>query len=283
MPLIRDKRYTSVRVWCNAVLTGYTFRDKCTIFVNRALHLSYPLGRFFNTFFKIHIFSPNWIIKKFYCRNKFGIFLCPGGSTELEFTKFWEPSVTKLIQSLKKGTFVDVGGNVGLYTVMASKLLGKNGRVISIEPDPDIFKVLEQNVKNNSCQNVELKNIAAWNKQEKLKLYKPKFGVDTVGNSLVQNSHDYYFEVNAMSLDDVLDDPDIVLIKVDVEGAEPQVWKGLHKTLSCNDSIHLVFEALEDEELKKSTDILDQYNFKYEKLFDGNYHAYKNNKTLNPV
>jgi len=66
LKLIRD-RYTSVGVWCRAVTTGYTFKDKLAIFFNRILHLTYPLVRSVYVITGRQIFSPKHVIKQFKC------------------------------------------------------------------------------------------------------------------------------------------------------------------------------------------------------------------------
>jgi len=64
---------------------------------------------------------------------------------------------------LKRGSvFVDVGANVGYYTLMASKLVGPQGRVYSIEPIPSTVAILKSNVKINNCSNIKVCNAAAW-------------------------------------------------------------------------------------------------------------------------
>jgi len=57
-------------------------------------------------------------------------------------------------------TVLDVGGNIGLYTVLLSRLVGPAGRVISFEPDPALFALLRENCALNGCTNVEAHNLA---------------------------------------------------------------------------------------------------------------------------
>ena len=63
----------------------------------------------------------------------------------------FEPLQTKIfIKSIKKGnTVFDIGANNGYYTVLASKLVGKNGKVYAFEPDPQSLKLLYKNLKLN--------------------------------------------------------------------------------------------------------------------------------------
>ena len=87
--------------------------------------------------------------------------------------RIWEPSITSVVQkTLKEGdVFVDAGANIGYYTLLASKLVGDTGRVISIEALPEIFKRLESNVVSNCAKNVRLVNIAVANEIGELPVY----------------------------------------------------------------------------------------------------------------
>ena len=75
----------------------------------------------------------------------------------------WEPRETALISELLKpgDTFVDVGANIGYFTLLASRLVGATGKVIGIEANPRTFKLLEANVALNHCANVDLRHVAA--------------------------------------------------------------------------------------------------------------------------
>ena len=70
----------------------------------------------------------------------------------------WEP-----ISELKPKpgeTFVDVGSNVGYYTLKLAKTIGRKGKIISIEPDPDSFEILRKNCELNNLETIELHNLA---------------------------------------------------------------------------------------------------------------------------
>ncbi|MCL4314798.1 MAG: FkbM family methyltransferase, partial [Candidatus Thermoplasmatota archaeon] len=65
---------------------------------------------------------------------------------------------------------VDVGAGIGEFSVLASSIVGKEGKVIAIEPSPEDFKTLQYNIKENKCSNVIPINSAVSNKKEKLSL-----------------------------------------------------------------------------------------------------------------
>lgn len=73
--------------------------------------------------------------------------------------------------------FLDVGANIGFYSLVASKCVGANGRVLAIEADPYSHKRLSSNVRLNAMENVVALNIGVSDRQETLRL-----GVNAEGN-----------------------------------------------------------------------------------------------------
>ena len=85
----------------------------------------------------------------------------------------WEPNLTRYLRErLKPGdTFVDVGANIGYFSLRVSHCVGPSGSVVSIEASPRIFAALQANLKRNQTQNVRAINIAVSNEAGTLKLY----------------------------------------------------------------------------------------------------------------
>ncbi|MEM3783863.1 MAG: FkbM family methyltransferase [Candidatus Bathyarchaeia archaeon] len=138
-----------------------------------------------------------------------------------------------IMQNLERSdVFVDVGANVGYYTLLASKLVGSEGVVISIEPVPNTFKMLQKNVLINGANNVIVIPKAAWNSHAELKICTPTkwYGLTSVFR---KDANDEISVVDGVPLDDILGVyPKIKLIKIDVEGAEYQVLEGARKSLT---------------------------------------------------
>lgn len=73
-------------------------------------------------------------------------------------------------------TVLDTGGNIGYFTLLASKLVGKHGKVYVFEPDPTNFKYLRKNIEINKIENIILINKCVSNEERILTLYHhPKF------------------------------------------------------------------------------------------------------------
>ncbi len=73
--------------------------------------------------------------------------------------------------NLKEGVFIDVGANIGKYTIKIGNQLKNKGRVISFEPEEENFEMLERNVKLNNLKNVSLIKKALSYEKGKLKLF----------------------------------------------------------------------------------------------------------------
>jgi FkbM family methyltransferase len=85
----------------------------------------------------------------------------------------WEPNITHVISGiLQEGdVFVDVGANIGYHSLLGSKLVGSTGSVVAIEPVPDTFAMLLDNLRLNSCSNVRAVNVAVSDCPHKMPLY----------------------------------------------------------------------------------------------------------------
>ncbi len=91
----------------------------------------------------------------------------------LSYFGIWEPNLTAFIgERLKPGdVFVDVGANIGYFTLFASSLVGDEGGVVAVEVLPSVFDVLERNVRENDARNVRVLNVGAWDKEDQLQVF----------------------------------------------------------------------------------------------------------------
>lgn len=157
----------------------------------------------------------------------------------------WEPMETSVLcGSLKEGdTLIDVGANIGYYTILAAKRVGPRGRVIAFEPEPNNFAILKRNVEANGFTNVILEQKALSNKPGTLRLYLEE--ENKGGHKVFQfGSARPFVEVEAVRLDDYLKEYKgrIDLIKIDTEGAEGAILEGMQKTLRRHHGVTLLVE-----------------------------------------
>lgn len=134
-------------------------------------------------------------------------------------------------QTLKRGdVFIDIGANVGLFSVVASECVGEKGKVISYEPTPNIFNRLKENANLNDYQNIICHNLALSNEVGELRLNISNNGFDAWNSFaenqiILQNS----ISVPVSTLDQELKDLElnrISMVKIDVEGWEKFVLHG---------------------------------------------------------
>ncbi len=170
-----------------------------------------------------------------------------------------EPQTTELIKSLvKKGDVVlDLGANIGYFTLLAAKLVGEKGRVFSFEPEPTNFKYLTKNIQlNNYTQVKAMQNAVSQKSGEKIKLFICEYesghhtinqpnGIKDYGGGKhiaeIVNS----IEIETVSIDDlyknVIKTP-VNFIKMDVEGAEMLALLGMEQTIKESKSLKMVIE-----------------------------------------
>lgn len=149
------------------------------------------------------------------------------------FAGCYEQYERKFIEKfLKEGmTVLDIGAHHGFYTLIASKKVGKSGKVIAFEPSPRELSRLQLHVKINSCNNVKVEPYALSNSEEEVDFYIVE-GRDTGCNCLCPpkvSETTKRITVHTTTLDNYLVKEKlekIDFIKVDVEGAELSIFKG---------------------------------------------------------
>lgn len=153
----------------------------------------------------------------------------------------YEPALTKFIKFfLKPGmTFVDVGACLGYYSLLASEIVGKLGKVIAFEPDYDNFMYLGRNVARNKSKNIFSHNKAASNKKGKMTFHiSDHIGCHSLLHSKL-SGHIHHEEVPTVRIDQYIDHIDV--IKIDVEGWEYYVLKGVESLLADPNNNMIIF------------------------------------------
>ncbi|MBI3898087.1 MAG: FkbM family methyltransferase [Gammaproteobacteria bacterium] len=161
----------------------------------------------------------------------------------------WEPNLTSwFIDRLKRDdVFIDVGANIGYYSLLASTVIGDRGRVVAIEASPSIFEQLRANISLNSASNIRALHCAAAAVSGTLRLFRaPAFNL---GASSTYDDIGFEDEgvVDARPLHELLTPDDIArarVIKIDVEGAEIGVVKGMLPLLpAARPELEIVIEV----------------------------------------
>lgn len=170
-------------------------------------------------------------------QNKFWVDPVSHFGFELISTKEYEPVLTEFIRQVlgPEDVFVDVGANEGYFSILASKLV-KTGKVLAFEPQNRLVSVLKKNIQLNFTENVILCPIALSDCQGEATLHL-SLSVNTGSSSFYKSwrNPSKKQKVETDSLDSYLKKLDVNqvrLIKVDCEGGENKVVKGLVESLS---------------------------------------------------
>lgn len=154
----------------------------------------------------------------------------------------YEPGTSRLITaSLKQGsTFVDVGANSGYYSLLAARCVGPGGRVYAFEPYPIAFARLVENIQLNGLGPlVRAECAAVADYSGTSAFYVSDF--DDTRNSLVSGIG-REIRVRVTRLDDAIKGVGIEMVKIDAEGSELSVIRGMKTVLSMNPNLSLVLE-----------------------------------------
>jgi len=169
--------------------------------------------------------------------NQYKLEVIPGDlgiSSELIMFKTHEPLTTKLLsKELKKGmTCLDVGGNIGYYTLLESNIVGNDGKVIAIEPSPPNFKHLKKNLSIQDAKNVDAYNFAAGDVDGEVNflVYRESNGSFTIPDGETTDLPGELIKVPAKRMDTFLNELNIEhvdFVRMDVEGYEHHIIEGM--------------------------------------------------------
>src|SRR5215211_213311 len=283
---------------------GMTIFDKCILFFLKIIYLGLRI--------LLRLALGKKRRDRFYVKRglDFGVFwyktfkfLRPGNSTLLKFKvpkydyEFYcrinkddfkimtihEDDIIKRFTPKEGDIVIDIGAHIGLYTIISSKRVGANGKVVAIEAHPGNFEMLNSNIKLNQLTNVIPLNYAVHSKETKVKLYLPSGESGfTKYNTIMPNwinAQEKFVEVNANTLDYLLQlneirQEEVNWIKIDVEGAEFEVLKGATNVLSKSKDIAILMElhGPPDVYRPKVEEFVNLYNFKieFEKSYEEN-------------
>ncbi len=157
----------------------------------------------------------------------------PSLSPVLAILGIYEPEVTKAFErSLEEGDIVvDVGANIGWFTLLSSHLVGPLGQVFAFEPETSSFEILSKSVEMNKLPNARVFKQAIWNSEgiAWLNLW------GTTQHTMKSHDQGNRIQVETTTIDMFVKRNSIStikLLKLDVEGAEPEAIDGAKEAIT---------------------------------------------------
>jgi FkbM family methyltransferase len=142
----------------------------------------------------------------------------------------WDKIAPFLAQATRRGTIADVGANIGNHALAFARHFE---RVIAFEPNPQIWPAIERNIALNPWANIDLRKVGLSDEAAELPIYvNDNHGLSTLLAGELDNAN----QVSARIVvgDDELADVKIDALKIDVQGFEPNVLRGLRRTIAAS-------------------------------------------------
>lgn len=174
-----------------------------------------------------------------------------------------EPHLQNIINKYvtRGGSALEVGANIGFFTIFLSKHVGPTGKVYAFEPIPSTYNVLNNNILLNSLDNVQTYNLAAFSESGQIVFRVPKGNHSMASMHWHKNCEDVdEYTVNTVNLDSMFYDKKIDFVKIDVEGAEGDVVAGMEKIISANRPI--IFVECSEIGRQRFWEVMKKYGYK---------------------
>ena len=173
-----------------------------------------------------------------------------GVASRLSVGGVYEPMTTRIMKEIIKPGMdvIDIGANIGYFTLLMAKLTGNHGKVYAFEPEDNNFTSLVSNIGLNGFKNIVPYRFALSDESGEAKLYISEY--ESGEHSMVsQDDKSYSIDIKTFKLDYAIKGK-IDLIKCDTEGNEMKVLLGAYETLKIHHPV-LILEIWPDG-LKKS-------------------------------
>lgn len=165
----------------------------------------------------------------------------------LSLDGFWETWMTLAVARILQPGWhcIDVGANHGYYTLLMADAIGTTGRILALEPNPQLATLLQQTIDVNgfAAFTTVLAKAAIDQPGEPIKLVIPKGRGMNASVTRYASETDEAVEVETTSIDTLTQDwQKLDFIKIDAEGAEESIWQGLRQTIQRHSQITIVLE-----------------------------------------
>lgn len=149
--------------------------------------------------------------------------------------------VAEIRKTVKEGNVViDIGANIGYFTVLLANLVGPRGKVYAFEPDPRNFRLLQHTIERNGWTHVVAEQKAVSNEAGELLLYQTQ---SWASNTLTPGAHVSTVKVQVITLDNFLSDEHYIsFVKMDMDGSEPLAIQGMAQLTQRSPGLQVLAE-----------------------------------------
>ena len=175
------------------------------------------------------------------------------------YREIFEQQIYKFKASIKNPLIIDGGANIGL-SLIYFKQLYPDSKVIAFEPDPNVFRILQENTEKFQLTDVTLLNKALWSSETILEFMAE--GADG-GRVVETDQSNYKHQVPAIRLREYLNQP-VHFLKLDIEGAETEVLKDCQDLLGNVENLFVEYHSFVNQKqtLNILIDILSDAGFR---------------------
>lgn len=160
----------------------------------------------------------------------------------------FEPKITWVCSRIVRpgDTVVDIGANIGIISLLLAALVGRNGRVYSFEPLPQMVSLLSRSIERNGIENLHLQAVALGSVDGELEISVPRRNYGAASFVTAREWDDSFrITVPVRTLSHALTGKPldhVRLVKIDVEGFEPEVFEGAAELFETKPPDAIVFE-----------------------------------------
>ena len=186
----------------------------------------------FLTHNKFKVFQKqNFLQFNFRDGNQLKCIVTQGSGTIIEEARIISKGYLKYYKIKNRDIIIDCGAHIGMFSLFASKKVGSSGKIIALEPDPENYKQLLENIKINKIKNIIPIKKGVWKNEGELN-FEGSLGAGSIISEKKSNQ-----KISVSTIDKITEDlklKKVDFVKMDIEGAEIEAVGGAEKTLKKN-------------------------------------------------
>jgi FkbM family methyltransferase len=188
------------------------------------------------------------------------VFFSDSASFLFMYDEIFEKGIYDFVSNIKRPYIIDCGANIGLSIIYFKKIYPLS-TILGFEPDPGIYNILKENIKNFGFQDIVLEDKGVWNQEITMSFFSD--GADG-GRILLESESKNLINIHTIRLKDFLT-KQVDLLKIDIEGAETVVLKDCSENLKYVDKIFVEYHSFTDRQqnLQELLEILCNAGFRY--------------------